>query len=122
NSATGVAYYDESDNFIGTDFPSNNTLFTVNRGKLNPPQGATKVAYCSYGELIVESTEGDNAAGLQSIVDLQSQIDESELKVEDLDIRVTELEQNPSSKTAKAINWQSKVDARRNELQGEYLQ
>lgn len=124
NSATIVAFYDEEGNFIGTQYPSNNSNFYIERGNIEYPDGAYYVAFSTYAYpgFKVEKSSPDVAASQSELQDLQTELNITNNNVSSLDVRVTDLEDGSSQKTAKAINWQAKVDARRNQLQGEYLQ
>lgn len=123
NSATIVAYYDADQNYLEPQFESTGEVFVINRGRLEYPDGAVYVAFASYSfpDFKVERSEGDIAAGVDQVDNLQAQVTNVNTEISSLDNRVTELETNPPTKMLKAIQWQIAVEDRKNEFLGEYF-
>lgn len=117
NSATSVAYYDSNDVFLGTQFPSTGTSFTVERQKLVPVVNATKFAFCSYGaNFKVEYYALDNIASKKELEDTKTNVDTLQNEVENLIPQVEASSLITPDKIVKASVWEMTIKNRENEL------
>lgn len=120
NSATLVAYYDSSNNFLGTQFPSSGTSVNYIREQLIYPAGAIKFAFSSYGtgfklENKVEDLSIGSVQYNETVLDLnntKAQVVTLQNNINTLNQRVTQLELNPSYKIVKAVQYENQINSR----------
>lgn len=88
NDATLVAYYDTNDNFISNQFPSNGSLFLVDRQQLVVPSNAIKMAFSSYSNVFrLETLDITQGASLSQVSSIENTLEAVILDLDEINTK-----------------------------------